>query len=184
MTVAVGPCAQGRWEAGCDYCSVCIGQPLSSRALHCDVLHVQKDPSPGESKLLFVNTSYAEHLISIFPKSDGTHEVHVQIIYFALSWLLCANCMHYISSYTFLNIWSTRFWSQRWGNFWERGWSAYGLFRTNRYHLELNWTELNWTGQMKEHHRWTNAILSPPSIKSVFPITDMLKARTVFCHSI
>ena len=31
---------------------------------------------------------------------------------------------------------------QRWGNFWEMGWSAYGLFRAHRYHLELNWTEL------------------------------------------
>ena len=30
---------------------------------------------------------------------------------------------------------------QRWGNFWETGWSAYGLFRVHRYYLELNWTE-------------------------------------------
>ena len=30
---------------------------------------------------------------------------------------------------------------QRWGNFWETGWSAYGLFRALRYHLELDWTE-------------------------------------------
>ena len=29
---------------------------------------------------------------------------------------------------------------QRWGNFWETGWSAYGLFRAHRYHFELNWT--------------------------------------------
>ena len=129
VTIAVGPCVQGRWEAGCDYCSVCICQPLSSGA--------------GESKLLFVNTSYAERLISIFPKSDRTHEVHLQIIYFAIFRLLRTDCMHYISSYTFLNIWSKQFWSQRWGNFWERGWSAYGLFQTNRYHLKLNWTEPN-----------------------------------------
>ena len=27
---------------------------------------------------------------------------------------------------------------QRWGNFWETGWSTYGLFRAHRYHLELN----------------------------------------------
>ena len=27
---------------------------------------------------------------------------------------------------------------QSWGNFWERGWSAYGLLRAHRYHLELN----------------------------------------------
>ena len=33
---------------------------------------------------------------------------------------------------------------QRWGNFWETGWSAYGLFRAHRYHLELNWTEQSW----------------------------------------
>ena len=26
------------------------------------------------------------------------------------------------------------------GNFWETGWSAYGLFRAHRYHLELNLT--------------------------------------------
>ena len=32
---------------------------------------------------------------------------------------------------------------QLWENFWETGWSAYGLFRAHRYHLELNWTELN-----------------------------------------
>ena len=32
---------------------------------------------------------------------------------------------------------------QRWGNFWETGWSAYGLFRVHIYHLELNWTEVN-----------------------------------------
>ena len=28
---------------------------------------------------------------------------------------------------------------QRWGNFRETRWSAYGLFRAHRYHLELNW---------------------------------------------
>ena len=28
---------------------------------------------------------------------------------------------------------------QLWGNFWETGWSAYGLFRAHRHHLELNW---------------------------------------------
>ena len=28
-----------------------------------------------------------------------------------------------------------------WGNLWEMGWSTYGLFRVQRYHLELNWTE-------------------------------------------
>ena len=32
---------------------------------------------------------------------------------------------------------------QRCGNFWETGWSPYGLFRAHRYHLELNWTELH-----------------------------------------
>ena len=31
---------------------------------------------------------------------------------------------------------------QCWGNFWEMEWSADGLFRTHRYHLELNWTTL------------------------------------------
>ena len=30
---------------------------------------------------------------------------------------------------------------QRWGNVWQTAWSAYGLFRAHRYHLELNWTE-------------------------------------------
>ena len=33
---------------------------------------------------------------------------------------------------------------QRWGNFWKTGCSAYGLFRAHKYHLELNWTQLNW----------------------------------------
>ena len=32
------------------------------------------------------------------------------------------------------------FQKQHWGNFWETGWSAYGLFREHKYHLELNWT--------------------------------------------
>ena len=27
---------------------------------------------------------------------------------------------------------------QHWGNLWETGWSAYGLFQAHRYHLELN----------------------------------------------
>ena len=31
---------------------------------------------------------------------------------------------------------------QQCGNFWETGWSTYGLFWVHRYHLELNWTEL------------------------------------------
>ena len=31
---------------------------------------------------------------------------------------------------------------QGWRNFWETGWSAYGLFRAHRYHLELNWREM------------------------------------------
>ena len=37
---------------------------------------------------------------------------------------------------------------QRWGNFWEMGWSTYnGLFCVHRYHFELNQTELNLYGQ-------------------------------------
>ena len=32
---------------------------------------------------------------------------------------------------------------QRWDNFWETELSASGLFRAHRYHLELNWRELN-----------------------------------------
>ena len=32
-----------------------------------------------------------------------------------------------------------------WQTFWETEWSAYGLFRAHRYHLELNWTEPNRT---------------------------------------
>ena len=35
---------------------------------------------------------------------------------------------------------------------WETGWSAYGLFRAHRYHLELNWTELKWTSSHHTHH--------------------------------
>ena len=30
---------------------------------------------------------------------------------------------------------------QRWGNFWEMGWSTCGLFRAHRYHFELNWSK-------------------------------------------
>ena len=33
---------------------------------------------------------------------------------------------------------------QRWGNFSETGWSAYGPFWAHRYHLEQNWAKLNW----------------------------------------
>ena len=29
------------------------------------------------------------------------------------------------------------------GNFWQMGWSTFGLFWALRYHLELNWTEHN-----------------------------------------
>ena len=36
---------------------------------------------------------------------------------------------------------------RRWGNFWEMGWSTYGLFRAPRYHLELNWTRLTFRGK-------------------------------------
>ena len=32
---------------------------------------------------------------------------------------------------------------QRWGNFWEMGCSADGLFQVHRHHLELNWSVLN-----------------------------------------
>ena len=31
---------------------------------------------------------------------------------------------------------------QRWGTFWETGWSAYVLFRAQRYHLELKWNAI------------------------------------------
>ena len=41
---------------------------------------------------------------------------------------------------------------QRWGNFWETWLSAYGLFRAQRYHLELNWTELNSVTTLKISH--------------------------------
>ena len=43
---------------------------------------------------------------------------------------------------------------QRCGNFWETGWSAYGLFRAHRYHLELNWTE-NILSKFSLH-RWSD----------------------------
>jgi len=39
---------------------------------------------------------------------------------------------------------------RRWGNLWEMGWTAcYRPFRTHRYHLELNWAELN-SGQRQK----------------------------------
>ena len=34
---------------------------------------------------------------------------------------------------------------RHWGNFWETGWSPYGHFRAHKCHLELNWTESDWT---------------------------------------
>ena len=46
---------------------------------------------------------------------------------------------------------------QRCGNLWETGWSAYGLFRGRRYHLQLNWTELNWTAIWRlKGSEWVN----------------------------
>ena len=36
---------------------------------------------------------------------------------------------------------SNHFKGDVWEN-WETGWSAYGLFRTRRYHIELNWTKV------------------------------------------
>ena len=45
---------------------------------------------------------------------------------------------------------------QCWGNFWEMWWSAYGLFRAHRYHLELNWRreekEITWLSLHCHHH--------------------------------
>ena len=42
-----------------------------------------------------------------------------------------------------------QFQPQRWGNAWDTGWSAYGLFRAHRYHLELKWWVLDsqWNGE-------------------------------------
>ena len=42
---------------------------------------------------------------------------------------------------------------RHWGNFWETGWSAYGLFRLHRYHLELL-TESNTTDIFLEPQRY------------------------------
>ena len=49
----------------------------------------------------------------------------------------------------------------RWENFWEMGWSAYGLFRAHRYHLELNWnwTKLNEDKRRKPHNVCSNSRL-------------------------
>ena len=44
---------------------------------------------------------------------------------------------------------------QRWGNFWETGWSAYGLFRAYVYHLELNLNEPNWTRETSLAVQWS-----------------------------
>ena len=44
---------------------------------------------------------------------------------------------------------------QRWGNFSETGWSACGLFRPHRYHLELSWTIAAWNpgfSGLESHH--------------------------------
>ena len=41
-----------------------------------------------------------------------------------------------------------------WGNCWEIGWSAYGLFQARRYHLELNWTELTWLVCIVRKEKW------------------------------
>ena len=41
---------------------------------------------------------------------------------------------------------------QRWGNFWETGWSAYGLFRAHRYYLEMKCTELDRYWGLSRNH--------------------------------
>ena len=52
----------------------------------------------------------------------------------------------------------------------------------------LNWTELNrtnWTGQMKEHTPVKQMqFKSTVDQVSISHHCDMLKARTVFCHSV
>ena len=54
---------------------------------------------------------------------------------------------------------------QRWGNFRETGWSAHGLFKAHRYHLELNRTEKN-----------SSELLNPPpslvSFQCCFTFTE------------
>ena len=47
----------------------------------------------------------------------------------------------------------------RWGNFWQTGWSTYGLFKAHRCHLEMNWnwTELNCTKRSKPHNVCSNS---------------------------
>ena len=63
--------------------------------------------------------------------------------------------------------WTSKpFQRQRWGNFWETGWSTHGHFRVHRYHPEPNWTEQKWrhsskpvarlqSWQMTEYHLLT-----------------------------
>ena len=46
---------------------------------------------------------------------------------------------------------------RRWGNFWETGWSAYGLFWALRY--LPSWTELSWT------------VLAWPTTKAVYRLS-------------
>ena len=49
------------------------------------------------------------------------------------------------------------FQGRRWGNFWETAWSANGLFRSYRYHLEQNWTRAH---ALNTHTRYIREIIS------------------------
>ena len=71
---------------------------------------------------------------------------------------------------------------QRWGNFWETGWSAYGPFQAHRYHHELNWTEV--TEQPNAAPFYTcfftfSGQLTSWSLSHFNPFTDVLAAPSL-----
>ena len=52
---------------------------------------------------------------------------------------------------------------RHWANFWETGWSAYGIFRAHRYQLELIWTAFFLTCQWQTLVSFSAPFLSPNS---------------------
>ena len=63
--------------------------------------------------------------------SDTPHLARLHVV-------LHKHLIQYPMQRTIINPMNTGTISQ--ANFWEMGWSAYGLFQVHRYHLELNWT--------------------------------------------
>ena len=81
------------------------------------------------------------------------------------------------------------FQGQRWGNFCETGWSAYGLFRAHGYHLELSLTDLNGDvifGQvtLTSLLRSPNIFFLSPKFALAFAVASITQTRLCFGYPV